>query len=188
METKQQERFLLKKGTEFVELTNSGTKSEKAFKDIEVTLIQKKFGQTYFRLNHKICRMLILIILSLNYSFFAFASNINNEKAVLAIIGEAENQGRKGMFYVACGIRNRGTLKGVYGLNSKRVKEQLYSSQTRKQAEEVWKESEFSESCNDLKEATLWENIKAFGKPNWDFSKLTKTLEYKDHVFFKESR
>lgn len=40
---------------------------------------------------------------------------INEVDAVHAILGESRDQGYKGMYAVACAIRNRGTLKGVHG-------------------------------------------------------------------------
>ena len=57
----------------------------------------------------------------------AHADTIPESKAVLAIIGEAENQGAQGLMAVACGLNNRGTLKGVYGINAPRVKQGKYS-------------------------------------------------------------
>ena len=39
------------------------------------------------------------------------------EDAIRAIVGEAANQGSQGMLAIACAIRNRGHLKGAYGLN-----------------------------------------------------------------------
>lgn len=43
-------------------------------------------------------------------------SKIPDNQAILAIIGESSNQGYFGMRLVACAIRHRGTLKGVYGV------------------------------------------------------------------------
>lgn len=47
-----------------------------------------------------------------------FADSFNSQ-AVRAIVGEAANQGAECMSYVAHAIRNRGTLKGVYGLTAR---------------------------------------------------------------------
>ena len=46
---------------------------------------------------------------------------VMKKDAIRAIIGEAGNQGRRGMLYIACAIRNRGTLQGVYGFKAKHV-------------------------------------------------------------------
>lgn len=41
---------------------------------------------------------------------------------VNAIIGEASNQTEKTMICVAQALRNRGTLKGVYGINARHIR------------------------------------------------------------------
>ena len=105
-------------------------------------------------------------------------------RAIKAIIGEAENQDSQGMLAVACAIRNRGTLKGVYGENAPRVKNHKYSDLTAIMAFVAWNDSELSQSCSFLQGATNWENIKAFGKPKWAY-KMKETYRYKDHVFYK---
>ena len=64
-----------------------------------------------------------------------------DQKAILAIIGEAENQGYDGMLAVACAIRNRRTLQGVYGLNAPRVKHGLYTKRTYLESKKAWEES-----------------------------------------------
>jgi len=115
----------------------------------------------------------------------AVASGISDENAVRAIIGEAENQGYQGMKAVACGIRNRGTLKGVYGLNAPRVKKHKYSEQTEAMALVAWETSSDPDECRFLGGARYWENVKAFGKPTWA-SKMIETYRHKDHVFYKE--
>ena len=45
----------------------------------------------------------------------ALASQISEGQAVRAILGEARGEGYEGMYAVACALRNRGHLKGVYG-------------------------------------------------------------------------
>lgn len=111
---------------------------------------------------------------------------IDNDRAINAIIGEAENQGYMGQLYVACAIRNRGTLKGVYGENAPRVLGKKYSDVIYLQAETAWKLSATSDSCQDIKGATHWENIKAFGTPYWA-KKMHKTFQYLDHVFYAKA-
>lgn len=111
------------------------------------------------------------------------AENISDKDAVIAIIGEAENQGYQGMLAVAGAIRNRETLKGVYGLKSKRAKAVFESNgYIRRLAIRAWNESLFNDITHG---ATHWENIKAFGKPAWA-CEMVKTFEYKDHVFYRE--
>lgn len=110
------------------------------------------------------------------------ASEIRKDRAVYAIIGESENQGYQGMLAVACAIRNRGTLHGVYGENAPRVKKHLYGAKIFVQAVKAWEESSHTDITNG---ATHWENIKAFGKPSWA-RKMVGTITVKDHVFYKE--
>jgi len=61
-----------------------------------------------------------IIILGLLASGLASqAGTVSESKAVRAIVGESAGDGEQVMLAVACAIRNRGTLHGVYGLNAK---------------------------------------------------------------------
>lgn len=112
---------------------------------------------------------------------FVHASSIPDDKAILAIIGEAESQGFDGMLAVASAIRNRGTLQGVYGLNAPRVKKSLYTKGTYLQARKAWLQS--ASGRDVVMGANSWENVNAFGRPYWiDTCKPTVTV--KDHQFF----
>lgn len=124
--------------------------------------------------------ILAIIIFSTFSCERAGAEVIKKEDAVKAIIGEASNQGYRGMLAVACGIRNRGTLKGIYGLKAKHIyKEPMWVWDMARRA---WKESEHNDIVFG---ATNWENIKAFGEPFWA-KKMTKTVKIKDHSFYKK--
>lgn len=107
-------------------------------------------------------------------------AEIARSQAINAIVGEAENQGLKGMTAVAEAIRNRGTLKGVYGVKSPRLKKA--PKWVFAMASKAWDESQKS---NLVKGATHWENTKAFGTPYWVKS-MQKTATIKDHVFYRE--
>jgi len=107
----------------------------------------------------------------------AFTDN----QAIRACIGEAANQGYQGLLAVAVGIRNRGSLRGVYGLNSPIVDKQ--PKWVWDLAKKAWAESEH----NRIHTGTNWENIKAFGEPSWA-KKMVKVYEYKDHIFYKEPK
>lgn len=106
---------------------------------------------------------------------------LNDRDCILAVIGEAENQGYKGQLLVSSAIRNRGTLKGVYGLHAPRVKNHLYSQATYDQCRKAWLASAGKDYAMG---ATNWENVHAFGEPYWAKS-MTIVMEYKDHRFFK---
>lgn len=134
------------------------------------------------------------LVIFLAFIFFpgcaSYADHVPDNRAILAIIGEAENQGSEGMLAVACGIRNRGTLKGVYGEKAPRVVKKLYSQSIYDRAKIAWtlanenNDGTSDDYCSFLDGADHWENIKAFGEPSWA-SKMVKTYEYKDHAFYR---
>jgi len=124
-------------------------------------------------------RLLALIFL-LIFHTSSYSANIDKQRAIRAIIGEASNQGYIGMVAVACAIRNRGTLKGVYGENAKHVSNE--PQWVFDLAEKAWLESMNKDITSG---ATHWENIKAFGTPYW-VKDMTKVYEYKDQVFYRE--
>lgn len=130
---------------------------------------------------------LVLIILFLMPIKATYGQEIPAQRATLAIIGEAENQKAQGMLSVACAIRNRKTLKGVYGEKNPRVLKRKYSAQTYKQAQEAWTKSAIPAQCEFIKGADHWENINAFGLPSWAKT-MVKTYEYKDHVFYRSTK
>jgi len=108
---------------------------------------------------------------------------IPTDQAVRAIIGEAANQGRSGMYAVACAIRNRGTLNGVYGLRARHVDRQPGWVWDRARA--AWRDSAYK--ADVTKGATHWENEKAFGKPYWA-KHMHRTVTIGDHTFYREVR
>lgn len=108
----------------------------------------------------------------------AKAEDFTDTQAIQCIVGEASNQGYQGMLAIACAIRNRDTLKGVYGLNAKHKEPQWVYDM----AQKAWKESKNKDIANG---ATNWENIKAFGEPYWVKS-MVEVYRYKDHIFYKK--
>ncbi len=123
--------------------------------------------------------------MDLSYWVFAtqcLASDIPDDLAIKAIMGEACNQGYQGMLAVACAIRNRDTLQGVYGVKAKHIyKEPKWVWDL---ARKAWNESSKKDITNG---ATHWENTKAFGTPYWVKS-MKLVYEYKDHKFYREKR
>ena len=83
------------------------------------------------------------------------------------------------MLAVACGIRNRGTLKGVYGVYAKHINNE--PQRIWDMAKKAWKESK----TNRIHTGTHWENIKQFGKPYW-VKDMKVVYIYKDHIFYKK--
>lgn len=116
----------------------------------------------------------IFAILLICGNAFAFTS----EQAERCIVGEAASEGFEGMVAVGEAIRNRMTLKGVYGCKS-----DLYDREpqwVRDKAKDAW---EASATSNLVKGADHWENVKAFGKPYWaDSMELKATVG--NHNFY----
>ena len=119
--------------------------------------------------------------------------DVFESQAIKAILGEGEDQGYVGMVCLGEAIRNRGTLKGVYGYKVVVVKDNKFYRKTKKGLREItpnivsdakraWKESE---NTDYLHGADHWENVKAFGVPVWAKG-MRIMFEHKDHVFFKE--
>ena len=130
--------------------------------------------------------VLLALIASCSTPTRAYADTIKDKDAIKAVIGEAENQTYKGMLYVACALRNRGTLKGVYGLKSYRVVHHLYSDHIYKEATLAWKESAIPEVCKVVHNAIGWEDVRAFGTPYWAKS-MRLVLTFKDHNFYAKN-
>lgn len=107
-----------------------------------------------------------------------------DDMAIKAIIGEAKNQGYEGMLAVACAIRNRGNLHGVYGFKAKRVIEHKYSDRTYRLASKAWIDSENTDIVNG---ATGWgneEDIDIFKVHTW-WSKEKIVAHIGKHWFYK---
>ena len=112
-------------------------------------------------------------------------AQITPNKAILAIIGEAESEGPRGMLAVACAIRNRGTLKGVYGLHAYRVIHHLYSSKTLRMARSAWRASAFEDVTSG---ATGWGNkadLDKFCSTKW-WTRCQVTCIVGHQWFYKE--
>lgn len=122
-------------------------------------------------------RILALSILLTGYQLSSAA--VSERDAVRAIIGEAANQPYVGQVAVACAIRNRGTLQGVFGLKAKHVDQQ--PAWVWERARKAWAESAKRDITNG---SSHWENVRAFGRPYWAAS-MTKTVLVKDHQFYR---
>ena len=86
----------------------------------------------------------------------AMADTIPDNLAVKALIGEFEGEGYEGLKVGACALRNRGTLKGVYGLHANRVVKHLYSDDIEAKAIVAWATSADPKECAYLKGASYW--------------------------------
>ncbi len=106
------------------------------------------------------------------------------------IIAEAVDEGEKGMYAVACVYRNRlekGMSLGSSGLKRKDLNE-FVKKQDKKyevMAKKVVKEVFRAKGVDTTRGATHYENVKAFGIPNWaDDMVITKKIG--NHIFYIE--
>lgn len=130
------------------------------------------------------CISLALIISSIFWQN-VHAGEINEQRAINAIIGESEGEPEEGKIAIACAIRNRGTLNGVYGETAPRVVKHLYSEKTYYLAKSAWVVSESASRCNALIHgATNWEGT-AFKTPSWA-KRMVVTATIKNQRFYRE--
>lgn len=124
---------------------------------------------------------LVLAALMLIFGCFATPAHAyTDQEAIRTIVGEASSQGLIGMTAVGEVIRHRGSLKGFYGLHAKHSTNE--PKWVWEQARKAWKASKHS---NYTRMADHFENIKAFGCPEWVKS-CVETFRYMDHVFYRE--
>jgi len=119
----------------------------------------------------------ILIIASCQDT--AHASEIATETAIRCILGEASNQKFKGMLAVAGALRNRGTIKGVFGCSATHIDKE--PSHSWALAHKAWAQSAYLDLT---KGATHWEALH-FPTPYWA-PYMDKTVLIGDHQFYKE--
>ena len=117
---------------------------------------------------------LCLTLLSLT----GIASAISDKQAVKAIVGEAAGESYFGKVAVAAAIRNRGNLRGVYGVHSSMIYQQPAS--VWREALKAWRESETNDPTHG---ASYWESTD-FKKPYWA-DKMHVTAHIGKHVFYK---
>jgi hypothetical protein len=122
----------------------------------------------------------IFLIAGFIFSETVYAQTISDEVAERIIIGEAANQGLKGMICVGEVIRRRNSVKAFKGYTSKRVDQQPKWAWT--MAKKAWKLSANTDYTNG---ADHFANVRHFKPPSW-VKQSVKTYEYKDHVFYKE--
>lgn len=123
--------------------------------------------------------ILLLITCIPAYASPSKIQGIPEDLAVKCVLGEASNQGAKGMQAVGEVLRRRGSTKGLYGC--KNAVSGMASAKLRAQAREAWKASERS---NLTKGADHFENVEAFGVPKWARS-LKPVAKIGNHTFYR---
>ena len=73
------------------------------------------------------------IAMTIGFSCQPAHASINEVSAIRAILGESRGDGYDGLYATACALRNRGTLRGVYGLRAdiSNVSGELYQTASR---------------------------------------------------------
>ena len=108
------------------------------------------------------------------------ANAYTDQEAIRTIVGEASNQGFKGMICVGEVIRQNSSLRGFYG---------LHASHSLKEPARIWALAKqawiSSKNTNFTNHANHFENIHAFGEPYW-VKRCVLTFEYRDHKFYRE--
>jgi len=96
--------------------------------------------------------------------------------AVRALIGEAGGQKDDELLAHAYALKNRGTLKGVYGLHSKHAKHP--SAKVWQRACKAWREANLYPKLNMIGERTEW-------RSEYDLAKMAKRhLKWADQGLF----
>lgn len=129
-----------------------------------------------------LCRLLIATEVILLLISTGHAERITNKRAIRIIIGEAANQGLKGMICVAEVLRRWASPKGFYGYKSNHIDDQPKC--VWEMAAIAWEQSVYT---NYTHGADHFDNIRKFGRPWW-VKYCVKTYEYKDHTFYKEAQ
>ena len=109
------------------------------------------------------------------------------ETAVIrTIVGEASNQGQEGMLALAAAIRNRGHLRGAYGLNASHSDRE--PAWVWDQARTAWKKSQSQDPTEGANHWFSREDIQKLKQttPKW-FKRLQFTKRIGDHFFYKET-
>lgn len=125
-------------------------------------------------------RKLIMIF----FLFCPSAYALEGKDCIKAIIGEAEGESFLGKQAIANAIHNRNSLKGVYGVHSKRVIRGLYSVKTFNDACRAWGLRDKDITGH----ATGWGNsadLVHFKRTKW-FKNCVVTAHIGHHFFYKE--
>ena len=125
------------------------------------------------------CLALASVLLLIASCGSVHAAVINESDAVRSIIGEAGGEGLEGMRAVASAIRNRGHLRGVYGLHAKHVNRE--PKWVWAMAKKAWADSK---RYDYAEKATHWEGT-AFKVPYWA-KKMRMVKQVGNQRFYKE--
>lgn len=103
---------------------------------------------------------------------------VSERQIIHCLLGESRNQGLIGLTATAEALRNRGTIKGIYGCKAVFNEPQWVWDMGKK----AW---EASKTSNLVKGASFWENEDTFGKPYWA-KNMRQTAKIGKHIYYVE--
>ena len=130
--------------------------------------------------------LLICVVITISGCYDIAYSDMGEMDAVRAIIGEAEAEGYEGMYAVAHALKNRNTLRGVYG--HKAVNEEfkrgdrVISGKIIQKAMKAWYDAKNGHDVTNG--ANHWHNVGREGETYWT-RVYQKTATIGNHVFYK---
>jgi hypothetical protein len=149
--------------------------------------IHNQYTRYYLKMSALVTSIIMLILFATLAQASTLISsippNLREHPAIRSIVGEASGEGYEGMLAVACAIRNRGTLKGVKGINGAQVDSQ--PQWVWHDAQLAWEESKL---IDVVEGATHWESTD-FAKPWWA-PRMQEVKKVGKHIFYikKEGR
>lgn len=112
----------------------------------------------------------------------AYGSEIEEEQAVRAVLGEAAGEGYWGMLAVSSALRNRGTLQGVYGVTARHIDQE--PAWVWDLAKKAWRESAHKDVVAG---GTHWGSVHCDRKWLARMEKtMVRTARVGNHIFFKK--
>jgi hypothetical protein len=108
------------------------------------------------------------------------APGVSRDVAIRALVGEASDQGLKGMVCVGEVLRRRGSIKGFVGYWSAHLKDEPQWAW--RMARAAWAMSEYTHLT---KGANHFYDTRAPERPSWT-PDCPKVYEYRNHIFCKE--
>lgn len=156
-------------------------KNDKAVQEIvnSIEISEYATPQRDYFAEFMVTALLLVGMLVIGCVWSSKAHAYTEEQAVRVIVGEASNQGYKGMVCVGEVLRRQHSLKGFFGFKASHIRHE--PKWVWAMARKAWAESKTS---NYTKGANHFENL-AFGCPYW-VKNCVQTFAYKDHVFYKE--
>lgn len=128
-------------------------------------------------------REFILFIMFMLLCNTAFA--ISDEKAYQCLLGEVRGESKETIINTAHALRNRDYTQGVCGcrfIATEEEKKYLKATGKSEFIKMAWKRTLVDPDPTNG--ATHWENVKAFGYPDWGDNPFYKTHEDDGHVYF----